>query len=402
MRIIFLSGLYPPTTKGGGELSTHYIAQGLAARGHYVKVITSGPSRVESHINGVHVIRLPIDLTGKPLFERWHSRRVAKEILQEILHPEQFDVIHAQDFRSALALSELHLPNAVVTARDYAQICGCTNNILANGSIAPGCTDDPWHCHRLAEVGWPRRLARFFQYQFNIGYRRQAFRTFKKHIFISRAQQEEIEHHQDLTGVTKTVIYNPVAPEYLSTPPQRGQMGNILYLGRVEMYKGVRVLLEAFKILAKRQTMVKLTIHGEGAQKQAYERLVAQWGLQYRVTFSSHTAWDRVIGIYDGADVVVTPNLWMEPFGRTVIEAMARGTLVVAADTGGPAEIIRQSNAGLLFTRGSAEDLAQKLEEALFKNHYDKRETITRGRAWVAQNLSIDAIAQQHEAFYQR
>src|SRR5690348_15132248 len=120
MNILFLSALYPPTTKGGGELSTHYIAQGLAALGHQVKVITTGPQRVESHINGVDVLRFPIELLKKPLFEKHASRHMKGHLLEIIGDPKRYDVIHAHDFRSALVLSELHLPNTLVTARDYA------------------------------------------------------------------------------------------------------------------------------------------------------------------------------------------------------------------------------------------------------------------------------------------
>src|SRR5436190_18912766 len=187
MNILFLSSLYPPTTKGGGELSTHYIALGLAGRGHRIKVITTGPSEVESHINGVNVIRAPIELLSKPLFERHHSRHVAKHLKKLIGDPTRYDIIHAHDFRSALALSELGLPHTVVTARDYAQISGCTNNILADGSISPGCAEHPWGCHRVAEVRFPRTLGRYAQYVINQDYRKKVFAGFKRQIFISHA-----------------------------------------------------------------------------------------------------------------------------------------------------------------------------------------------------------------------
>ncbi|MBI3255374.1 MAG: glycosyltransferase family 4 protein [Candidatus Andersenbacteria bacterium] len=399
MKILFLSGLYPPMTRGGGELSTHYIAQGLVARGHEVTVLAEGDKRVESHLNGVRVFRAPLGLLAKPLFEKIHSRHIAHAIKREMGDLKRFDVIHAQDFRSALALAHLKLPHTVVTARDYAQISGCTNNILANGSINPGCADDPWHCHRLAEVGSLRRMARFWQYQFNIGFRHQAFQSFPKHIFISRAQQVEIDRHQKLPGVKTAVIYNPVAAEYLSQPAE-GRPGNILYMGRTEMYKGLGILLEAFALLAQEDKTAQLTIAGQGAQRNDYEAWVAKHSLQYRVKFLGHMPYDRVMSVYDDAQVLAAPNLWIEPFGRNVVEAMARGKMVVAARIGGPAEIMAASQTGVLFDRGSVTQLAQALGQALAMDQHTKREQAQRARAWVTQNLTIDKIAEQYEQFY--
>jgi glycosyltransferase involved in cell wall biosynthesis len=401
MKILFLSGLYPPTTKGGAELSTHYIAQGLAARGHEVTVLADGPQRVESHIHGVRVFRAPLGLLAKPLFEKVHSRHIAHAIRKEIGDLKRFDVIHAHDFRSALALAHFKLPNTVVTARDYAQISGCTNNILADGSINPGCADDPWHCHRLQEVGFPRRLARWWQYEFNIGFRHTSFQSFPKHIFISRAQQQEIDRHQKLPGVKTTIIYNPIAPEYVTTQLEAELPGNILYIGRTEMYKGLGLLLEAYARLAQQDKNIQLTIAGQGAQRADYERWVAQHSLQYRVKFLGHMPYDRIMSVYDQADLVVAPNLWIEPFGRNIVEAMARGKLVVAANIGGPAEIIQVSQGGLLFERASVDDLVNVIKGALTMSRYDKRAITERGRSWVTSALSLDRIAKQHEEFYQ-
>jgi len=400
MKILFLSGLYPPTTKGGGELSTHYIAQGLAARGHEVTVLAEGPQRVESHLDGVRVFRAPVGLTSKPLFEATHSRRVASAIEREVGDFKRFDVVHAHDFRSALALSYLRLPQAVVTARDYAQISGCTNNMLYNGSINPGCSDDAWHCHRVQEVRGLRRVARLWQHEFNIGFRHTAFQSFPRHIFISRSQQQEIERHQKLPGVKTKVIYNPVSPEYTDTPLVAGRVGTILYMGRTEMYKGVGLLLDAFQVLAGEHAHIKLVIAGQGAQKALYEREVGKRSLQYRVQFLGYVAWDRSKSIYDGADVLVSPHLWVEPFGRSVVEAMARGKLVVAANCGGPAEVIKTARSGLLFERGDVKDLSRKIQEALLMNTFDRREMTKRGREWVASALSGGRIAQEHEEFY--
>src|SRR5581483_12425310 len=105
MKILFVSGYYPPVVRGGGELSTYLIAQALQQRGHEVHVIADGQRSEISETNGVHIQRLPLGLTAKPLLEKRMSRKIAHALTPYLAG---YDIIHAHDFRSALALSETY------------------------------------------------------------------------------------------------------------------------------------------------------------------------------------------------------------------------------------------------------------------------------------------------------
>ncbi|MDA1169343.1 MAG: glycosyltransferase family 4 protein [bacterium] len=402
MKILFLSAHYPPEAKGGGEISTHIIAQGLQARGHIVTVITSGPKQNERHTDGIRVITLPLDLKGKPLFERMASKKSANILRKHIKDLASYDVVHAHDFRTSLMVAQLNLKNAVVTARDYAQISGCTNNIQANGSIDPGCQGihEFYTCHRIAEASFVRKIFRMWQYMYNRKFRKQAFSQSPYQIFISGAQQKVIATHQDISHQHTAVIYNPIAAEYLAEPLSKAKAGNVLYIGRVEMYKGVLVLLKAWKELIKTNQTAHLTIAGNGAQYEEYENLAATMGMQYRITFIPHIPYHRLKSLINNSEILVAPHLWVEPFGRTVIEGMSRGKIVIAANVGGPAEIIKQGKTGLLFQRGSVDELKKTLERALSMNHFDKKEMGVAARDYVRDNLNMDKIAEQHEEFY--
>lgn len=402
MKILFLSAQYPPEVKGGGELSTHIIAQGLTKLGHTVHVITSCDTQVEYHQNEIAVSQLPLALKAKPLFERTQSIHAAKRLQRLTPDLHEYDIIHAHDFRSALMLSELRAEHSIVTARDYAQISGCTNNILRDGSINPGCqgTGELWNCHRIAEVPFPRKAFRIWQYMYNRPYRRNAFRSFANQIFISHEQKGLIAKYQDISKQHTQVIYNPISEDYLAEPLIKGNSGNVLYVGRVEMYKGVLLLLKAWRIFAQKNQEAHLTIAGDGAQQKEYENLAATWGLQYRVTFIPHMPYHRLKHLINESEILVAPHLWVEPFGRTVIEGMARGKVVVAANVGGPSEIIQHSKTGLLFERGSVQDLSHTLEHALNMNYFDKKEMGIAARDYVRDNLNMEKIAKEHEEFY--
>ena len=63
---------------------------------------------------------------------------------------------------------------------------------------------------------------------------------------------------------------------------------------------------------------------------------------------------------YRAADILVVPS-WYEPFGMVVLEGMIHGLAVAAAAVGGPAEILRDGETGLLFPPCDAEALAQTI-----------------------------------------
>lgn len=400
MKILFISAYYPPRNRGGAEISAHLLARALVARGHEVTVVTDGSQRGEAKRDKVRVISAPLGLQKKPLFEQAAARRSARLLSTIIKSLGDFDIVHAHDFRSALAVSELEYPRAVVTMRDYAALSGCTNNITADGSVDPGCGQDERHCHRVAEASWPRSMVRLWQYSYNKSYRREAFGRFGRQIYISHAQKDVIGRFLPLTGKQVAVIYNPIAPEDLSAQISTKISRTILYAGRVEMYKGVDILLAAWRQLQPELPGWKLIVVGDGAQRLPYERLVATWGMQYQVEFKPHMPYEKLPTLYDGADILVAPHRWIEPFGRTVAEGMARGRIVVAANAGGPREMIEIGKTGWLFERADKKSLVTALRDAARMNHYDRREMQRAAREWVNKNLTMDVIAKQHEEFY--
>ena len=401
MKILFISAQYPPHTKGGGELSCHLVAKGLVERGHEVKVISEGVRREEDVVDGVRVVRIPAGLVGKPLFERRHSKKSAKVLMEEIKDASSYDVIHAHDFRSAMALFETGIENGVVTVRDYAYISGDTNNILVDGSVPQGKQkwNDLMSSQRIAEASVWRKPFRAWQYIYNIRYRREVLASFNRRVFISRAEKEEYRKH-GVENDSDVVIYNPVQSQYLTTVAENGVGGHVLYVGRVEMYKGVGVLFSAWREIMKMFPNATLTVVGEGAQREEYEQFVRRNGMQYKVNFVGYVKWNRMMSLFDKARVVVSPHLWVEPFGRAVVEGMSRGKIIVAANHGGPSEVIEHERTGLLFEHGSVDGLISELKRALEMKQLDTRTMTSHARQWASDNLSVSHIADQYEEYY--
>jgi len=57
----------------------------------------------------------------------------------------------------------------------------------------------------------------------------------------------------------------------------------------------------------------------------------------------------------------IVPSVWAEPFGLVVLEAMAAGRPVIASNIGGPADIVRDEETGLLVPPGDPRALRAAL-----------------------------------------
>ena len=58
---------------------------------------------------------------------------------------------------------------------------------------------------------------------------------------------------------------------------------------------------------------------------------------------------------------MAVPSIWEEPFGHVAIEAMMNGVAVVASDSGGLGEVVREGQTGFLVQPGDSDALAAAL-----------------------------------------
>lgn len=132
------------------------------------------------------------------------------------------------------------------------------------------------------------------------------------------------------------------------------------YLGRVVMYKGLGVLIEA---LAGLPAGCRLRLVGSGPDEAALRRLAQERGVAERVEFAPAVAATEVPRVLAAMDALALPSLtqpnWMEQFGRVLIEAMACGVPVVGSDSGEIPHVI--GDAGLTAPEGDVDALRAAL-----------------------------------------
>ncbi len=135
--------------------------------------------------------------------------------------------------------------------------------------------------------------------------------------------------------------------------------------------KGHELFLRAAKIVLQERTDVRFHIVGGAIYHTAnsqwtqteLEAIARELGVAEGVVF--HPFASDTAPVYRGLDVVVHASTQPEPFGLTIVEAMACGRAVIISKAGGAAEIVTDGVDGLSFEPGNAADLAAKIEMSL-------------------------------------
>ena len=153
----------------------------------------------------------------------------------------------------------------------------------------------------------------------------------------------------------------------------------ILFVGQMEKVKGVDILIDAFKKIAKEFPEFKLILIGEGSEKKNYQ-------LQDRVELKGRLSLAETRDIMKNCYCLVLPSR-SEGLGRVLMEAQALQKPVIGSKVGGIPELIKDGKNGFLFEKENSEELAQKLSILL----RDKNLAISmgqKGREFVQKNFS--------------
>jgi glycosyltransferase involved in cell wall biosynthesis len=153
-----------------------------------------------------------------------------------------------------------------------------------------------------------------------------------------------------LYNAADTARFAPAAPSAaLRSGLGLGESGPVIgVFSRLEPWKGQELFLRAAARLPESFPGGKLRflLAGEGPDRRRLGGLAGELGLAERVVFSGFR--EDMPALMNLCGIVVNPSVEPEPFGRTIIEAMACGRPVVATAGGGPEEIITDGTDGLL------------------------------------------------------
>ena len=126
----------------------------------------------------------------------------------------------------------------------------------------------------------------------------------------------------------------------------------LLTVSRLDTHKGIDTAIRALPAVRAAFPTVRYAVAGVGSHRPEFERLVATLGLGDAVRFLGFVADDELPALYNAADLYVGASrrydLLAEGFGIALVEASACGLAVVAGDSGGVPDAVRDGETGLL------------------------------------------------------
>jgi glycosyltransferase involved in cell wall biosynthesis len=150
-------------------------------------------------------------------------------------------------------------------------------------------------------------------------------------------------------------------PNFVFPDPGVGQGsgGYAIFAARLSPEKGLRTLLDAWSRL---EHPIPLKIAGDGEEAglaREYSRTHPE------VEWLGFVPLKKLMPLVAEASVMIVPSTWYETFGRTIIEAFATGTPVIATRMGAMEELITEGENGYFFERADADGLAARVGQLM-------------------------------------
>lgn len=348
MRVLLCNDVATP--QGGAELQALRLRQLLRDAGHETRLLASDASDLPGEVaadvtchGSTHPRGRVLNQTANPSAARTLRREI------EAFRP---DVVHLRMFLTQLSPLILPVLRDVPTLWQivyYKAVCPRGTKLLPDGRrctvragtvcLREGCvTPRTWVADMTQQRLW-----------------RHWARDIDLVVTLSATMRRRLaENGVHGVGLLRNGVRERPARPALTDPP------TVAYAGRLVPEKGVDVLLRA-AAAARDAADLRVLIAGDGPQRTELEALAADLGIAGVTTFLGHVSRYEVERHLDAAWAQAVPGRWEEPLGNVTLEAMMRGTAVVASDLGGPAELVEDGVTGALVAPGSVASLAAAL-----------------------------------------
>lgn len=353
-----------------GGVQEHVQAQAelLTDRGHEVKTITPRPRGYKGSppdnvifIGSSATLKMPIstslELGGS--FER--------DSIDEMLEHYDFDVLH------------IHEPEVPMLASQI--IAKATCPIVAT-----------FHAHH------PNNAAGKTITRFRVPYSRSIFSRLNYITAVSEVAAQFVRDHTDKKEQHIEIIPNGIVLDKY-TSQASGEAKTILYVGRLEKRKGVKYLLAAFKKLNTSMPETKLLIAGDGPDYSKLTDYVDENKIK-NVEFLGFVEEKIKMKLYKEAGLFCSPAIYGESFGIVLLEAMAAGLPIVAADNPGYSSVMKGRGLLSLVDVTNADEFSRRLE--LLLSDEDLRQSWRDwAKSYVAQ-FDYKIIVSKYEKLYNK
>jgi glycosyltransferase involved in cell wall biosynthesis len=343
---------YPIETGGGAEVVMRTTLTLLRARGIAVETFTSADLA---------------DARQTP-FSYVNNRRAQKSLALK-LQAFRPDVVHLHNFYHVLSpgilatLAEYqrwYPVRVVMTAHDYHLVCPNSGGSWfrwwtgARESIGPGAASMvSLLMRKWDQRSCPHSLLKLAQHLWN-------YRWHHRQSVIDRVicPSRFVQGMLAPLGLTTRWLPHPVPQLPTSASAREGPL-RFVFAGRLEPEKGLNEFLRSWPT----NYPATLAIIGTGSERARCQETCAVQHLTGRVEFLGRRSHAETLARIARCHVLIQPSRVLETYGLTLIEALAHGTNVLAANRGAAREIIEAAEVGFLYEPSEPSSLIAQLEE---------------------------------------
>ena len=165
---------------------------------------------------------------------------------------------------------------------------------------------------------------------------------------------------------------------------------NILFLTRIETYKGIFIVLEAYVQIKKKCPGSSLTIAGDGSKMKLAREFVVSNSLK-DVSFLGNISGNRLINAFSNASVYVLPS-YSEGMPTSVLEAMAFGIPIISRPVGGLVDFFKEEEMGHLIESLQPKEYVEKAIQ-LLENHEENKAIGKYNHEYAKENFMASKVA---------
>lgn len=389
MRLIFILDEFLPENSGGAANVAFSLAKGLIAAGNEILVLTA-TNNLESvgdiEIEGIKTKRIYTRSFGKLRnFKNLKNRNILKEA-EKIFKDYQPDIIHIHTLHhrfsyGVIGLAKIYSRAVFLTLHD--------SQAIFNGKLFPKrkiCDLNPEYDYKISWLDNLKKDGFGYNLLQNFFIKR-ALKKADKIFAVSNALKSALEANW-ISNVE--VMHNGInASEWIG-----GEVtsNNILFAGRVDEAKGIKVLIRAFSAVNFEIPDAKLTIVGDGdflTKKNNNIKILPWQGREDMKT------------IFSQAAIVVAPSIYLDPFPTVNLEAMASGKPVIGTCFGGTPEVVVDNETGYIVNPYDEKELTVKIID-LLKNPEKAARFGNNGRERVKNLFSLEKQVQKTLTWYNK
>jgi glycosyltransferase involved in cell wall biosynthesis len=357
MKILVLSDRYPPYYDGGHELICQQAVDGLIEKGHDVTALTSDfgieQPKTENHVHRqLHFLKPP---AGNGLTRRISQFKQIIQARQNYARTYHLAMELKPDFGFAWQIKATTILPALAL-----QDLGI-NTVFRVGSR--------WLLYEKKDyVDEPNRLKKKYR-SWLLGFRHFEELKLDHVIFVSDSLKKSYLQ-AGIKAECPITIPNGLPVEWIQEPKRLRKNVNeplkMVYAGRLEMRKGTDIAVQALSALvkSKKNGLFSLDLIGKGQEDYVknLKQSIRANSLQKYVNIIDFLPRPELNKKYADYDVFLLPSE-EEGFPNSVIEAMAKGLIVISTEIGGPTDIIENGRNGLLVPPNDATKLKMAIEK---------------------------------------